>query len=384
MCLLSLASLYRLESCKRLRILKRGAISNVQFQTAWSGVGLTEKQASDMLDAVLQDWENGLTAALGGDDIPLSSERAALISQLYNLSGPSAGSINANIPSEAALITGTPVDLAEAYLQRAEIWWEIAVNSNGGSSRSVGIQRRRFEEADMFDLYADPNDFSAVEQIDEAKFIFRFLAAKEAAGDLIDRLLQIGNEVQDFVEAAYAPALALLENTFAFGQNIADYNHVFVDDGGDASFDATNINQQGENHLIFMEGGDDTIIGSSGNDYIDGGNGHDILDYSGASGAVIVNMSGKVKGADGNDRIANIEEVIGSDFGDFMAGTSGSNVLTGGLGNDIIKGKGGTDVLFGGDGDDKLIGGVNNDMIFGGIGIDVVSTGAGFDTIFRR
>lgn len=55
--------------------------------------------------------------------------------------------------------------------------------------------------------------------------------------------------------------------------------------------------------------------------------------------------------------IGNYENVIGSNYADFIFGNRLNNVLTGGLGNDWIDGGAGVDTLSGGDGMDTLTGG---------------------------
>jgi Ca2+-binding RTX toxin-like protein/GH24 family phage-related lysozyme (muramidase) len=55
---------------------------------------------------------------------------------------------------------------------RAEAWFEIRYNSNGGSSRSRGIQTRRYYESELFGLYNDPANVSR----DEAMDVYRMYA----------------------------------------------------------------------------------------------------------------------------------------------------------------------------------------------------------------
>src|SRR6185436_8591404 len=84
---------------------------------------------------------------------------------------------------------------------------------------------------------------------------------------------------------------------------------------------------------------------------LDGGAGVDTADYSPASTAVTVNLvTGAASGAEGNDVLANIENVTGGAFIDPITGNSASNVL------------------LGMDGDDVLVGGLANDVLNGGLG----------------
>ena len=148
-------------------------------------------------------------------------------------------------------------------------------------------------------------------------------------------------------------------------------------------------------NAIFAGGGDDTVKAGLGNDYLDGGVGDDKLDggegtdtvaYSAAAGSVAVNLNTKVQtgtGADGNDTLANIENVVGSGFADKITGSKVANVISGGAGNDLIDGGLGNDLLDGGLGTDTII----FTYIKTGVTVDLALTtaqntvGAGTDTI---
>jgi Ca2+-binding RTX toxin-like protein len=120
--------------------------------------------------------------------------------------------------------------------------------------------------------------------------------------------------------------------------------------------------------------GNDLLEGGLGNDTIDGGGGSDTASYANASGAVTVLLNdsgeGTSSGADGNDTLLNIENVVGSAFNDTLLGNSAANVLTGGSGIDILSAWGGNDTLLAGDGADYLSGGMGDDVIDGGAGYD--------------
>jgi Ca2+-binding RTX toxin-like protein len=138
--------------------------------------------------------------------------------------------------------------------------------------------------------------------------------------------------------------------------------------------------------------GADTIVGDAhdnffqmgaGADTIDGGDGEDTIDYSrdnshgGATHGVLVNLSGQVLstalGSTGPhsavdmsgaiDTLANVENVIGTDFADAIWGNSGSNTLIGGGGDDLIRGGAGDDILIGGAGNDTLEGDSGHDTV---------------------
>ena len=96
--------------------------------------------------------------------------------------------------------------------------------------------------------------------------------------------------------------------------------------------------------------GDDNINPGSGNDAVDGGTGTNTVDYSsaGAGGVGIqVNLATGTASGDGNDTIANIQNVVGSSFADSITGDDNNNRISGRGGNDAIQGKGGDDNIQG-------------------------------------
>lgn len=124
--------------------------------------------------------------------------------------------------------------------------------------------------------------------------------------------------------------------------------------------------------------GNDTLKGGSGNDTLDGGNGTDTVDYSAAAAGVTVSLasgSASDDGDGGTDTLSNIENVIGSAFGDTITGSSVSNMLDGGDGDDFIFGQASADMIYGGAGDDFIQGNAGDDTIDGGDGIDTISYG---------
>ncbi|MBW4617542.1 MAG: choice-of-anchor L domain-containing protein [Desmonostoc vinosum HA7617-LM4] len=122
--------------------------------------------------------------------------------------------------------------------------------------------------------------------------------------------------------------------------------------------------------------GNDTITTGDGNDFLNGGAGNDILngggskdntaDYSDSPNGIVVNLSASVATNDGfgnQDLLQNIQNVVGSKFGDTITGTNEKNVFQGGKGNDTLKGLGGDDVLLGELGADDIDGGEGKDTI---------------------
>ena len=125
---------------------------------------------------------------------------------------------------------------------------------------------------------------------------------------------------------------------------------------------------------LWGSGGDDILEGGAGADRLDGDAGMDWVSYRGSDAAVTVNLAdGTVMGghADG-DVLTEIENVIGSDYGDVLWGDGGANRLDGGEGSDELRGNDGADKLYGGAGADMLNGGPGDDYAYytnSGVGV---------------
>ena len=138
------------------------------------------------------------------------------------------------------------------------------------------------------------------------------------------------------------------------------------------SGDDTIIGNNAANHLEGRDGNDE-LRGNGGNDILEGGNGADRMNggagmdwisYQGSDAGVTINLlQGTLTGghAEG-DVIIDIENIIGSGYGDVLEGDSGANRLHGGPGNDELSGNDGDDTLEGGAGADRLTGGAGEDV----------------------
>ena len=81
------------------------------------------------------------------------------------------------------------------------------------------------------------------------------------------------------------------------------------------------------------------------------------------------------------DTLTNINNVIGSEADDTLAGNNQDNILSGGAGADTLTGGEGADTLTGGEGADTLTGGEGADTLTGGEGADTLTGGEGEDTL---
>jgi len=154
------------------------------------------------------------------------------------------------------------------------------------------------------------------------------------------------------------------------------------DDGDDALIGGSGIDTMwgGDGNDILSGGddtdwlsgdeGDDAFIGGSGNDTILGGDGVDFVLYSSAVAGINVDLSSKKpvarslskdKAGVGTDSLSDIENAMGSQFGDRLIGDKNANYLVG---------LGGNDTLVGGNGNDTLDGGIGADVMTGGGGAD--------------
>jgi len=121
---------------------------------------------------------------------------------------------------------------------------------------------------------------------------------------------------------------------------------------------------------------DDFLAGGAGADLLDGGTEYafgDYADYSTSSGAVFITIGVSSSGGDAaGDILIDIENLIGSAFGDQLTGDFNRNLLKGGDGADILNGADGNDTLIGADSSnlfngfrDTLVGGAGADSIIG-------------------
>jgi Ca2+-binding RTX toxin-like protein len=129
--------------------------------------------------------------------------------------------------------------------------------------------------------------------------------------------------------------------------------------------------------IINAGDGDDFISGGMGGDVIDGGNGIDTVSYATSSIGVVLaftsanlphtqHLGSEIVG----DTMINVENAIGSAFGDSFWGSAANNRFEGMGGDDDLRGNAGNDILIGGEGSDIVWGGVGADYLDGGSGSD--------------
>lgn len=129
------------------------------------------------------------------------------------------------------------------------------------------------------------------------------------------------------------------------------------------------------NDTLVTGAGNDKLRGGAGADQLDGGTGTDWVYYNYSIASVSINLSNGSSGQGGyaqGDVLLNIENVMGSNFGDTLIGNSSGNNMRGGAGSDRLYGQAGNDILLGEDGNDVLNGGAGSDTLNGGSGFDWV------------
>jgi Ca2+-binding RTX toxin-like protein len=144
--------------------------------------------------------------------------------------------------------------------------------------------------------------------------------------------------------------------------------------------------------LAAANAGEFTLEGGAGADRLIGRNGYNFAGYTRATSGVYADLLHPANntGDAAGDVYDGIQSLVGSQFGDTMAGDDGQSGIAGGDGSDAIFGRGdsdtltgeaGADLVDGGDGADSLGGGTGNDSLLGGAGADEVDGGEGEDSL---
>lgn len=128
------------------------------------------------------------------------------------------------------------------------------------------------------------------------------------------------------------------------------------------------IGDVGNDRMSAGAGSEEALWGGPGNDFLDGGPGvFEDVRYPTAPGPVTVDLRTGTAGGEGNDdTIVNVDQVIGSPYGDTIYLSDDPEVFEAALGldgNDTIYGLGGDDAISGGNGDDIIDGGAGFDFL---------------------
>ena len=171
-----------------------------------------------------------------------------------------------------------------------------------------------------------------------------------------------GNDFASYLTSGAGVTVDLVNGIAQAGTGADDSDTLVSIESARGSMFADQLIGNAEVNRFYGYAGDDMFIGSAGADVLDGGADIDTVDYR-QSLAVQVNLAEET-GAGGDaagDVLFDIENVLGSAFGDTLLGSGWSNALSGNGGADTLRGLGGRDVLTGGAGADVLDGGEDED-----------------------
>lgn len=125
---------------------------------------------------------------------------------------------------------------------------------------------------------------------------------------------------------------------------------IFGDDGNDRLYTGAG------NDRLYGGAGNDTLLGGAGADVLSGDGGIDDAFYGSATTGVVASLlTGGLAGDAKGDNYSQVENLIGSAFGDTLTGNTIANQLIGGAGNDVLNGGLGNDTLFGQAGQDSFV-----------------------------
>ncbi len=282
---------------------------------------MTDPQMQAVFSVAALQAESKVDAWLAG--IPQSDERLALVSLAYNnLIGVNPGGTFKSSSLRQAIINDN----------RAEAWYEIRYQSNGGQSAGAGIANRRIAESNLFSLYDNSGQVSEAEakevlrmytihqpeiQDYESRFaaqfptggtntvVFQIVDAKTTlipiynAGKSIDGEVLVGNAFSNTLDE--------------YGRLVLDKSDLLFGEGGNDY-----LYGHGGTDVLYGGDGRDTLVGGTGNDHLEGGegfdsyrwstgDGHDRIEDSDAEGVIYVNgqmLVGGVKKAGHQDWVS--------------------------------------------------------------------------------
>jgi Ca2+-binding RTX toxin-like protein len=123
-----------------------------------------------------------------------------------------------------------------------------------------------------------------------------------------------------------------------------------------SNYSDTITGDSGSNILEGLDG-NDIIEGKAGADVINGGSGTDTASYQASSAGIIISLTGgNSSGGDAaGDSFISVENIIASNYTDFLEGDAAANNLRGMAGDDVLEGRAGGDVLDGGAGVNDVV-----------------------------
>lgn len=292
---------------------------------------LTATEGDQLLTASIPEYER----PIAGLNMPVSQERAALVSLVYNRGG---GSYNNNMqPFRDAVTAG----------DRAEAWFEMRYNSWGSNSNAeAGLRKRRFMESELLGLYNDPSNVTSEEALstyqmyqlhrdrinrDEARWGVN-VDGGNGQRNLIDEanrdyagVLNGRAHVQTLAASLEPARERLLSDLRTQHPEVADrltnesFNagSIYLDPGRGAASTTVDPNhtaildstrrrnniEVANNDLLLGGGGNDTLIGGKGDDLLIGGTGHDTLRGGEGNDTYVVDDGDVIQDSDHNGKV---------------------------------------------------------------------------------
>ena len=253
-------------------------------------------------------------------------------------------------------------DLNQSNFNRVDAWFQIRYESNGGSSQSGGIAKRRYEESEVFGLYApdDSSSGSVVAPLSEALKIYSEFS-------IASNKLDTSNSIQK----------GQMFRNYAFNYESAYQSHI-TDANDDLHTEAMDITDIGGFTVGTLEGELQSAADTLVDNYVTNAT---LNPWVGASvaGETIDSLDVQVATNQGGDYL------LASQRTAYQLGTGSflSSLLIAQSGNDTLDASASTvnNALVGGTGDDTILGGTGDDYIVAGTGNDLITLIGGDDTL---
>ena len=167
-------------------------------------------------------------------------------------------------------LLGQKLGDAIATGNRAEAWYQIRYKSNGGSSASNGIAKRRYYESEVFGLYSLYNSGDSAASLDEATQVYQMFTTHRP--DILDYEAKYGSQVtaanSDYHLSGTSSVLSLQDELRSAADLLMqEYGH------GRTDFDPRNI-QMADDTLTVLTGENDTTNTGSKDDLLIGSKAH--------------------------------------------------------------------------------------------------------------
>lgn len=265
--------------------------SKLEYNQAISSISMTESEATNMLNVVVQNYEDALTSVLAEYNLSMHSndQRAALISMMYNVIGGTASGIASKIKSkfpgtlgQLKIYLSADSTAQERALARARVWYEIRYNTNGGTNEAdkAGLAKRRYYESETFGLYDGAN--ASDEEARAVYIVYRnnYNKITQYDGDYGHKVQSARNDYETTIsdlKQSLAPAAQHLNDTYSqpYGRRYA-WDQIVVAVDGSCPILPEGMKDKGV-LIIGAQGEDNSLSGTDHNDLLHGSNKEDHL-----------------------------------------------------------------------------------------------------------